>query len=141
MHTYIVGFSSVSKTRMDAHGRFCVSLTAKTGVRFPRERQQINGLVGIAIRALAVDHPVDLAERKIYPKSVELNSPCADPPPATPMKSGFGRISPRQNFGMPVWPSRRPRAIATRGFWDGSVSKPTEKSIEVWALRPSLLAR
>ena len=72
----------------------------KQGFNSPRERHQIKGLVGVCDAALWQWTTRWTSPSGIFtPKSVELISRCADPPPATPdMKRGRGRISLRQNF-------------------------------------------
>ena len=104
----------------------------KQGFNSPRERHQINGLVGVCDGALWQWTTRWTSPSGIFtPKSVELISRCADPPPATPdMKRGRGRISLRQNFRyVTLVVADVARWLRRREFGDGSTaSKPTERA-------------
>ena len=115
----------------------------KQGFDSPRERHQINGLVGVCDAALWQWTTRWTSPGGIFtPKSVELISRCADPPPATPdVKRGRGRIfSPTEfsvcHFGRPgrralvektgIWRSDRP---SKPGFGSGNaLSYPWEQN-------------
>ena len=108
----------------------------KQGFDSPRERHQINGLVGVCDAALwQWTTRWTSPSGKFTHKSVELISRCADPPPATPdMKRGRGRISPRQNFRyVTLVVADVARWLRRREFGDWIDRKQANrKSIGVW---------
>ena len=114
----------------------------KQGFDSPRERHQIKGLVDICECALWQWTTRWTSPSGIFtPKSVELISRCADPPPASPdMKRGRGRISLLQNFRYVTLVVPDVARWRDGEFGDGSTaSKAIRESIGVWELQPSLL--
>ena len=108
----------------------------KQGFDSPRERHQIKGLVGVCdVRALAVDHPVDLAERNIYPQICRADLSLCRPAPCHPRHEARPRshLSPTK-FSVCHFGRRGRRALVEKtGIWrwiDGK--QANRKSIGVW---------